>query len=520
MKTGEEDEEVLYSHRAKLFRFDINTKEWKERGLGDIKLLKHRQNKKLRLVMRRDQILKLCLNHAVTSDLEVSAKDDKTWMWSAADYSEGEIEYSQFACRFKTPEVAGEFKAAIERAQKDEDSSTEHNLSEIPDASSKTKSEDVEIVYEMKVTEQEKEAARKLKLPENFYSYKYKEDCPGCIGCKESSKSLFETKPVEKAVRALDFSKSDSLVAQKLSENTSEAKTPAPVSTSSSQPVFSFMGAANKPSTGLFGTPTASIIPADTSNKRETNDKPSTGFVFGSSSFSNAAVERQKENSIFNKPEVSLENMKICSPTAKLPISSAASSFSFADGPKSATPIFGAKSLTTQSSDKSIFSGVPPVTTGSIFGGTVFGGQKDSTASLNTIGSINFGETTQSKIATPTLFGGFSQSAVTTTAPVFGNQTETPSFSSLKNTPTTASGSSSGFGTTTSVFGGTSTIFSSGGFGTSGTNTVFGNSTGNIFESKKPEEAADKVSFLPTDNAVSFSTLAAKSDENAFKVGE
>lgn len=46
VKTGEEEEAVLYSHRAKLFRFA--DAEWKERGLGDVKILKHKQTAKLR----------------------------------------------------------------------------------------------------------------------------------------------------------------------------------------------------------------------------------------------------------------------------------------------------------------------------------------------------------------------------------------------------------------------------------------------------------------------------------------
>lgn len=46
VKTGEEDEEVLYSHRSKLFRFAEG--EWKERGLGDVKILRHTSTKKLR----------------------------------------------------------------------------------------------------------------------------------------------------------------------------------------------------------------------------------------------------------------------------------------------------------------------------------------------------------------------------------------------------------------------------------------------------------------------------------------
>ena len=35
-KTGEENEESLFCHRAKLYRFDASTKQWKERGVGDI----------------------------------------------------------------------------------------------------------------------------------------------------------------------------------------------------------------------------------------------------------------------------------------------------------------------------------------------------------------------------------------------------------------------------------------------------------------------------------------------------
>jgi E3 SUMO-protein ligase RanBP2 len=46
VKTGEEEEEIVYCHRAKLFRLDNN--EWKERGLGDIKILRHKMTGKTR----------------------------------------------------------------------------------------------------------------------------------------------------------------------------------------------------------------------------------------------------------------------------------------------------------------------------------------------------------------------------------------------------------------------------------------------------------------------------------------
>ena len=62
-KTNEELEEQTFKMRAKLFRFDRDSREWKERGTGDVRLLKHKENAKTRLVMRRDKTLKVCANH-------------------------------------------------------------------------------------------------------------------------------------------------------------------------------------------------------------------------------------------------------------------------------------------------------------------------------------------------------------------------------------------------------------------------------------------------------------------------
>lgn len=61
--TNEEKEEQMFKMRAKLFKFDRDSKEWKERGTGDVRLLKHKENHKTRLVMRRDKTLKVCANH-------------------------------------------------------------------------------------------------------------------------------------------------------------------------------------------------------------------------------------------------------------------------------------------------------------------------------------------------------------------------------------------------------------------------------------------------------------------------
>ena len=54
VKTGEENEEILFEERCKLFRWDKD--QWKERGLGTMKLLRHKSSAKARLVMRREQV--------------------------------------------------------------------------------------------------------------------------------------------------------------------------------------------------------------------------------------------------------------------------------------------------------------------------------------------------------------------------------------------------------------------------------------------------------------------------------
>ena len=112
--------------RAKLFKFDRESREWKERGTGDVRLLKHKDNGKTRLVMRRDKTLKVCANHygmlqasaerfyesglisqSVVPDMKLSPNvgSDRSWVWNAAaDVSEGEPEPQTLAIRFANSE--------------------------------------------------------------------------------------------------------------------------------------------------------------------------------------------------------------------------------------------------------------------------------------------------------------------------------------------------------------------------------------------------------------------------------
>ncbi|CAJ1425839.1 unnamed protein product [Effrenium voratum] len=120
--TGEEDEEEIYTQRSKLYRF--KDAEWKERGLGDSKLLRHRVTGRIRYMMRQEKTGKIVANHYVIAvppycDLKFNTGSDKCWVWTSMDYSEDDPHVEQFALKFKDPELAQEFKEAFDKAKAD-----------------------------------------------------------------------------------------------------------------------------------------------------------------------------------------------------------------------------------------------------------------------------------------------------------------------------------------------------------------------------------------------------------------
>ena len=111
VKTGEEDETVLFSERAKLYRFDTASNQMKERGIGDMKILQHKTTKRCRVLMRREQVLKLCANHQITSQMELKPHQStaNAYIWSATDFADGESHHETLCVKFKTDEQAKKF---------------------------------------------------------------------------------------------------------------------------------------------------------------------------------------------------------------------------------------------------------------------------------------------------------------------------------------------------------------------------------------------------------------------------
>ncbi|CAG9821784.1 unnamed protein product [Phaedon cochleariae] len=452
IKTGEEEEIVLYCHRAKLFRFVGG--EWKERGLGDIKILKRKDNGKLRVVMRREQVFKICLNHILTSAIEYIPKDDKSWMFHTADYSEGEIVHTQFCVKFKTPEIAQEFKKAVTGALEGFASGDQAQIT----ASAKQESDDeVELVSETTVTPEEEKEALRLGLPPKFFSYKQLPDCQ-CEQCKKDDEYLKELFLGDK--------------------KTSVA----------SMPDFSL----NKSVTTNWGTPKTNLTPSTGDSVFGTPKSNLFTFTPQSQNADSAPVTGKSESlrDLLTKPSLAASlNNTLSKPEA--PKESPMASFSFTNTFAQSSPSTVPKIAATTSS--SLFGG----NTGGLFSNTslfsspsfgagnsssvnIFGGAVTITPiSTSKSGSTSTASSDTPTSTTGTVFGGtssvFGAKAVvgtTSTTSIFGNNTSL--FDSTKTPGSVTTSSTPLFGSTTtpSIFGSTNKSI----FGSTGTTTanVFG----------------------------------------------
>jgi Ran-binding protein 1 len=119
-KTLEEQEEALFKERAILYRLDPEERAWKERGTGVVKILKHGETQRIRLLMRREKTLKICANHYILPELSLRANsgNDRSWVWSTlADFADETPKKEMLAIKFTCVEHAKAFQTVFDAAR-------------------------------------------------------------------------------------------------------------------------------------------------------------------------------------------------------------------------------------------------------------------------------------------------------------------------------------------------------------------------------------------------------------------
>ena len=91
------------------------------RGIGPLKLLKHKKTGLVRILMRADKTHKCIMNHLLQKKDNILCKlqqlrtSNNAWTWVGYDISEGEGEGEKLCARFKTKENFINFREEFEK---------------------------------------------------------------------------------------------------------------------------------------------------------------------------------------------------------------------------------------------------------------------------------------------------------------------------------------------------------------------------------------------------------------------
>uniref|UniRef100_A0A182PKP1 Uncharacterized protein n=1 Tax=Anopheles epiroticus TaxID=199890 RepID=A0A182PKP1_9DIPT len=539
VKTGEEDEHVLYAHRAKLYRFVSS--EWKERGIGDVKILKHKETGKLRVVMRREQVLKICLNHALTEDICYTKKDDKSWQFVANDFSEGNFEIMNFCLRFKSSDIAQEFRDAIADALsgklnaasvqgKDSAQVTSPSRNDITITSTSSPVGDLNFSKLSDISLNDRETAQKLKLPDNFFD-STSAPCTGCRGC-DSDSFVFPCYDGKQLVVETDDD-------APLPIDIKSVKPPtrvAPVSSSPKKVTFEVapgMTTAPQLNTQLFGAKTNTTSDASPGGTGLFSGiafkAPSTTSANTTSSFLSGEQKSAASSSPFMSSSSIFGGVQQTTSTVGQTPTIGSTKFAFG----SSTP------LGSSASGGSIFSASlnttpktsfvsPPVSAGQV-SSTATGDKKESSANSTVVATSTSPLLQPASLTTPPpakpaadaggkLFGstdfssavGFGSAGSTN---IFGGGNMFGSNTNANTGAATTSANSTPTGTTAG--GGNATLFGSVSFGDASKPSVFGGSGFTFGSLAKQTINSDAPSILKMDDNVSFATLASSNSSSS-----
>jgi len=120
ISSGEEKEEPIFKMRAKIYRW--RNDEWKERGVGECKLLRHKETKKIRFILRQDKTLKPAANFYVSESdplciLESHQGSDKMFIFRTYDCSDDMPQFEKFVIKLGNADQGAKFKSAFEAAR-------------------------------------------------------------------------------------------------------------------------------------------------------------------------------------------------------------------------------------------------------------------------------------------------------------------------------------------------------------------------------------------------------------------
>ncbi|CAK7903179.1 nucleoporin Nup2p [[Candida] anglica] len=116
-KTGEEDEELLYTKRAKLMLFVPSNKEqpYANKGLGELKVLKNNQTNKSRILVRADGGLRVLLNALVNKDVQYDTIGNGSMVRVPTVNADKSIE--TFILKVKTPQDGQDLLKVLNEAK-------------------------------------------------------------------------------------------------------------------------------------------------------------------------------------------------------------------------------------------------------------------------------------------------------------------------------------------------------------------------------------------------------------------
>merc|ERR1712130_217311 len=117
-ESKEQDENIFWKGSCKLYCFSFQTNQWKQRGIGDLKMIQCKERNQIQMLLREKKTKNLRLNHIIDPDvkLQLYPGAENAWSWSAIDFSDGEKINRTFSVCLETKKISQEFVEKYKQA--------------------------------------------------------------------------------------------------------------------------------------------------------------------------------------------------------------------------------------------------------------------------------------------------------------------------------------------------------------------------------------------------------------------